>query len=674
MPPVIRPDLLPDQAKAQKISTVLRNRLEMSYRKVSEHFTVWDRLEEQYRAYRPADEEDRDSLEKNGVQKIIVPIQFATVQTMLTFMMEVFTALKPVLRVRGSDPNTMKRARVMEACLDYDYRGNRGFFMLYQWFFNAFRYGYGIMENSWQVQQVLRKQLRQTQGGIIELEGKPFSVPGVMELTTDYFTTFEGNKWQIIDNRNWFPDPRVTLSRFQEGEYCGKRTRIHDNELKKLEYDGIFFNTTKATTRSGGQGGIREANVPGADNNRSRVQMEWFNQEMANAKKAGMSVNEEIYIYLIPKEFELSDEERPELWVFNLINGYTICRAEPTEFIRFPYEVTETYPDILAFMSQGIMELTEPLASHLNFLFNSHTANVRKAINDMFLVDPSRIDLRDLLDPRPGKLVRLLPLAYGTDPSAAVKQLQTVDITRGHAEDSKMLMDLWMRITGASDAMFGQVVASRRTAFELAGVFKMGASRMKLIADLMSAEGVAPLTEQMAILRQENMSMDQFIQIGGWTALDLGVDPRDMVEGWLKVRKSSVEGVFAYPAEEGVLPQDRAKAAEILQKVFDTIASQPYLTQVFDPIGIFKETIRQAGYHNIDEFMNRSITPRAQIMTPEQIKEMLMKGNIQPMDAAAPSGAPVGRPNEGVRESQEGLTLNGLINGSGRTADQRTTG
>ena len=359
--------------------------------------------------------------------------------------------------------------------------------------------------------------------------------------------------------------------------------------------------------------------------------------------------------------YELSDEDRPERWMFNLINGTTIVRAEPSPFMRFPYELCESFPDVLAFMSQGIMELTEPLANHLNFLFNSHMANVRKSINDMLLVDPSRIDLRDLLDPRAGKLIRLLPLAYGTDPASAVKQLQVADVTRGHVEDSKMLLDLWMRVTGASDAMFGQIVASRRTAFELAGVFKMGASRMKTIADLFSAEGVAPMTEQMAMLRQENMQMEQFMEIAGWTAQDLGVAPGDIVEGWLKVSRDHLTGVFNYPAEEGVLPQDRAKAAEILQKAFETVASNPYLAQVFDPVGIFKETIRQAGYHNIDDFMTRSLTPQAKIMQPDQIANLLAQGRVQPLN---------GRPNQGVRESQEGLTLNGALGGAGRTQDQ----
>src|SRR5439155_110157 len=119
-------------------------------------------------------------------------------------------------------------------------------------------------------------------------------------------------------------------------------------------------------------------------------------------------------------------------------------------------------PDILASMSQGVMELSEPLAAHLSFLFNSHMANVRKAINDMFLVDPSRVDLRDILTPTAGKLIRLLPQAYGSDPASVMKQFAVADVTQGHLNDAKMVIDLWQRIIGASDNMFGSVAGGRR--------------------------------------------------------------------------------------------------------------------------------------------------------------------------------------------------------------------
>lgn len=280
----------------------------------------------------------------------------------------------------------------------------------------------------------------------------------------------------------------------------------------------------------------------------------------------------------------------------------------------------------------------------------------------MFLIDPSRLDVRDLLTPNAGKIIRLLPSAYGTDPAAAIKQLAVVDITRGHIEDAKMILELWERITGSSAAMFGQTEPGRRTALELSGVFRSSGSRMKMIADLFSSEGFAPLTEQMAILRQENMSLPQFLEIAGHTAADLGVRPQDIVNGFFPTSRNHLTGVFSYPAEEGVLPQDRQQAAQVLEKTFETVARAPFLAQVFDPVAIFREIVRQRGVHNIDDFMNRGIVGQTQIWSPELINEFIASRKLEPINVG-------GRPNEGVREGREGLSLAGAANGAGASYD-----
>lgn len=654
---VIKEDLLPGSPKAQKIVRLIRDHIDMSYRAVSQYFPLWDQLERQYTAYRPIDEGDLDSLEKYGVQKIIIPMQFATVQAVLTFLMEIFTAVKPVLRVRGADPASVKKARVMEVALDYDYRGNKGYFMMQQWFLNACRYGYGIMENTWGTKQTLKRMPALGKSIPYEIDGVSFSAPGAIEYQDTWFTTFEGNKWSIMDNRQWFPDPRLPLSRFQEGSFCARRTTTHDNDLFKMEDQGLFFNTTRIA-QGGRYGSTRDADIGSADNNRQRFNPTTaFEIELASAKKNKMHVDEMIEIELIPKDYDLSTEERPQKWLFNLIDGTTIVRAERSPFLQFPYSVCEVFPDTLAFMSQGFMELTNPLASHLDFLFNSHMANVRKAIKDQFVFDPSKVSLEDLLNPEDGKLIRLLPMAYGTDPAMAVRQMQVVDVTRGHSEDAKLILDLWERITGQPSAAFGQAETGRRTALELQGIFRQAGARMKMVADIISATSVAPLTEQMAWLRQQNMSMSQFMEIAGHTAADLGVHPEEIVEGFLALKRDHLDGVFSYPAEEGVLPQDRAGGAEYLDGLLDKISKAPFLAQFFDPVAIVRESVRQRGLHNVDDFMQKGvITGQTQIFSPEMINEYL----------ASKKMVPTGRPNEGITEEGSELSLKGAMNGAGR--------
>src|SRR3990167_478984 len=656
-----RDDLLPDTEKSRKLVKMIRDKIDFSYRDLSQRFSDWDTAEEHYRAWRPIDDEDLESLAKNQVQKIIVPIQFATLQVMLTFMMEVFTSLKPVLRTRGTDPASVRPARVMELLLDYDYRGNRGYFMLHQWFLNCFRYGHGIMSNSWGSRQVLKRILKPGPSTKFNLDGQTFNVPGGDELVNDYFTTFEGNKWEIVDNRTWFRDPRVPLSRFQDGEFCGKRNTIHDNELRKLDDAGIFFNTKHIKSTSS-LGQTRSPELGFETSSRDKVSPEQaLSSDLVNARKNRTHVNEEIIVELIPKDYELDEEDRPQQWIFNLIDGTSIVRAEPNPFYGFNYSVVETFPDILASMSQGIMELSEPLGAHLSFLFNSHSANVRKAVRDMFLFDPSRIDVRDILEPTAGKLIRLLPLAYGTDPSTAFKQLAVTDVTQNHILDSKALLDLWHRIIGSSESMYGVVSSSRRTASEMQGLNKMAATRMKMLADLMSSEGVAPLTELMAITRQENMSIDQFIEIAGRTAAELGIPANMIVDGFARVRKDHINGVFDYPAQEGVLPQDRASAAEVFQQLFEAVVKAPFLANTFDPVEIFKETVRQRGIYNIDDFLRKGIQGNVAIVRDAALHEMRAKGKVVPYGG----NGQVGRPNEGVREGEEGLDVKGMMEGAG---------
>lgn len=668
--------MLPGTPKSNRIKKMVRDRVNLSYRVISQNFPFWDTAEEHYRAYRAVDVDDAESFQLHGVTKIVVPIQFATIQTMLTFMMEVFTAMKPVLRVRGADPRSVRPARLMELLLDYDYRGNRGYYKLYNFFLNMFRYGYGVVHNAWGQKQVLRTTTRRTPGMQFQMDGQSFDMPGPTEVFKDYITSFEGNQLSIVDNRSWFYDTRLPIGSFQEGEFCGRRTFITDNDLRKMEDQGLFFNTTKIRSQS--IANIRGGDVEGGpeESRRDRISPEVaFAADLTEAKRNHVHINEEIEIELIPKDAELSDEERPERWLFNVIDGETIVRAEPSEFPAFPYSVCEVFPDALAYMNQGIMEMTEPLAAHLTFLFNSHMANVRKAINDTLLVDPSRVNLQDLLNPSAGKIVRLLPTAYGTAPATAIQQLQINDITRAHTEDAKMILDLWQRIVGTADSMFGQISPSRRTATELQGVLKMSGARMKMIADLASSEGVAPLTEQMAMLRQKETSLSQFYSLAGRTAEELGVDPKEVIDGFLKINPDDLNGVFSFPAEEGVVPADRAQAADLLKEVFKTVAQFPILQQVFDPVEIFRETVRQAGYHGLNDFLQKGLQGNATILQSQQFQDMLGAGKLAPLGGSGGGGnGRTGRPDQGITRANEGLDLAGAIGGAGRTRNGKTTG
>src|SRR5262249_24525294 len=148
------------------------------------------------------------------------------------------------------------------------------------------------------------------------IDGLDVTVPGPMQMMRDYFTTFEGNKWEIIDNRYFFPDPRWPLTRFQEGEFCAHRNFIHDNELKKMEDEDLFFNTTRTKPSTGYGGGVGDEETGAQNNRRDRVTPEGaFQKELMDAKRNRMHINEQIVMEIVPRDWELDDVDQPEDWL-----------------------------------------------------------------------------------------------------------------------------------------------------------------------------------------------------------------------------------------------------------------------------------------------------------------------------------------------------------------------
>ena len=116
-----------------------------------------------------------------------------------------------------------------------------------------------------------------------------------------------------------------------------------------------------------------------------------------------------LYVTLIPKEWNLGDGEYPEKWFFRLAADDVIITCQKANYYHGMYPVAVASPeyDGYSITPIGRLEVLYGLQGVLDWLFNSHVANVRKAINDMLIVDPYLVNINDLKDPEPGKLIRL---------------------------------------------------------------------------------------------------------------------------------------------------------------------------------------------------------------------------------------------------------------------------
>jgi hypothetical protein len=267
----------------------------------------------------------------------------------------------------------------------------------------------------------------------------------------------------------------------------------------------------------------------------------------------------------------------------------------------------------------------------------SHISNVRKAINDMLIVDPSLINMQDLEDPRPGKLIRMRRAAWGRGVENAVKQLQVSDITKSHISDAASIIDYMQRTSAATDSLSGMVrkTGERVTAEETKSTRSSALSRLTKAAKIASLQAMRDIGYMFAVHTQQMMKQDTYIKaVGQWPdvlmqeyvnanarAGRVKVTPFDLIVDYdIVIKDGSVQG---------------SEYADSWIEVFRVLTQQPILFQSFDMVRIFKHIARIMGAKDINEFvMQNGIPPavNAQVMGQDTIDQGVQQGNVVPIE------------------------------------------
>lgn len=644
--------LRPDQPLHNTIRQLVRSRMDFSLRYMNSRFSKWDEVDEIFRAFRSEDEDDASSKEKHGVVKIVVPYTFATHQTMSTFLLAVLAGEKPTLRVEGRGPEDVKPARGMEIVLDWQYEHNVGYLKFHHWFSDGLRYGVGILNNSWDRQYATIRESF-TEPRTLTLLGRKITIGGTKQQHERLATVFEGNIFDVVDPRLFRPDPRVPLHRIQQGEFCGHVALVPHHALVKGQKAGDFFNV-ELIPRTVTEQGVGRSQAEGTADRERLIRADrpqWGEQPMGDAKSRGFVKAEVLVAEIIPRDYDLSNYDMPQKWLFTLANDSVVIQAEPFKsgHGKYPYLVVETYPDGHTTQNPGVVEVVQGLQDHLSWLFNSRMANVRKVINNFLVIDPSRINTKDVVEgfSSAGTVARLLQRAYGTNPRDAVHQVVVSDVTSGHLGDAKVVIDLIQRVTAATDNLMGLELEARRTATEVQAIQRLAASRMKMMASLFSAQGVAPLTAMMAMNTQEFLSEKQWFRVLGSFARQMGD------KAAIEVGPDELQGSFDYPVAPGVLPTDRIQLAEVWREIFKTVATSEILMQVFDIIPIFREAAQLSGAKNIEEFVRQGGgMPQVgmEVRPDEEVASGVARGNLVPLPR---------------RREPEGAGIRAMIEGGG---------
>ena len=611
------------------LKNLVMRRVQQSERQMQSRHTRWRESERAYRVFVDPDQV-QEPIEPITAEaellypyptSVVIPMSYAIAQTLIAYYVNLFSAQTPYIRVGNRTPESAGPAKAQELVLSYqlDYWGWVP--MLYQLFLDGFRYGMGVVRTSWRFEE-----RTQTVRGTRPHPLLGFPMPFEEQRPV---VAYEGNYNEVVDPFTFRPDPRHPIACFRDGSYCGESVYRSYFDLLRKEQSGMYANVREIPKRTIDGMGARGRSGSMAGSDRDRImQANSFFGETPDLHDAGMVLLDSMLVDLVPSELEVGESDVPERWLVVLANKTTIIRAEPYpyEHNEYFYSVLETSPDRHSLLNPGVMEMMEPVAQHVSWLYNSHLENVRKSLNNQFIVDPDKVEMDDVLNPSAGKVIRLRPSSYGTGVDGAIKQLEVSDVTGKNIQTAEVLISLLQRLSAATDAIQGETSDSRKTLGEVSMATNMAAGRLKTLARVYAAQVIQPLARQMVQNNMQFLATEQYLRLAGSLEQDYQAVGRS-VQGGVMISPEDIQGLYDYPVFDGTAPLDPVRYAQVWMQVSTMALQNPAIQQQIDHMALFKQTLHSMGVTDFARFL---IPQQVQVMPDQQMQQQIQQGNLIP--------------------------------------------
>lgn len=621
--------LKPGSQEHALVLDYLIKRLEMSERSMSAFYSRWRVNELKYQAYITLEDYEKilEASNKAGkapqVISICVPYAFATISTIVTYLVQTFCGQEPIFQVQSNNPKWVQNARNMERMLQYNAEHTRLVRHIVRNFLDGQIYGVQIMRTAFVKELQQRTSIQQ------------FDKWNLMGMLTGKQTTrqrqqkliYSGNEAESIDPFMFFPDPRVPMTEVnRRGEFVfwrgfdGKHFLLGMQAQGKLKWVDSASTALPVNRWAGNSGDSNRAMrsegeaQPGILRNQEGQVKEFYQRDQGT-------------ISIIPKELGLGDSTLPEKWIFTILNKAQIVQAEPYDCDHgmHPVCVAEPYELGYGFGNCGIADYLGPLQDTVSWFINSHIYNVRAAMNNMFIVDPSMVEMQDLKNPEPGKLIRLKRAAYGQDVRTALTQLATADVTAQHVDNAQVFIKMGQYLTAVTDNMMGiQEDGGRKTASEVRIASQAGASRLATQARTISAQQ----WQDMAV--QWSLNTQQFLD----PEFEYWVLGEDAKRNPISLGLDAVMGDFNYPINDGTLPIDNVALLQVWKEILMGVAQDQQLRQTYSLPEIFNFVASLGGARNIESFKIQ-MTPQGAM---DQNGMVPLNGTTTPPMLASPAG------------------------------------
>ena len=427
-------ELRPEQKLHQDVLARLMRRVQVASEKLESRRKSWREIDKTLTAYVRLDELEQKVKAKDdrAPVSIVFPHSYSILETLTAFMDGLF--LKgPIFRYDGNSPEDTIGAILMTKVIETHCKRFKTGLALHTAFKDGIAYGVGACFPMWKTKTGYRTR-------------SAYGLDGTIQKTSEPTILFEGNALENVDPYQLLLDPNYGIQNIQDAEFVGFVRRTNYYNLIPEDGQGSVFNSRYLKGKQ-------------CTSRYFQAQRDQKSQTTKVEDTSTLRPVDVIYLYIniIPKDWGLGDGEVPEKWLFAVAADRVIIQAQPLDLDHNMFPVAVCAPTFDGYSSAPLsrLELLGGMQDLLDWLFNSHIANVRKTINDMIIYDPYMLNTADLTDPKPGKLVRARRAAWGKDIRQAITQLQVNDVTRQHIADSQLIMGLMNQISGADDATMG---------------------------------------------------------------------------------------------------------------------------------------------------------------------------------------------------------------------------
>ena len=275
-------------------------------------------------------------------------------------------------------------------------------------------------------------------------------------------------------------------------------------------------------------------------------------------------------------------EDEPVIFQILIAGGdVLLSMTESTyEHGQFPYSVAEGRPNAHFQFSASWIFMLKGIQDYVDFLKNRHQEAVSRTLGNIFVYDPTSVDVTDFMNPdKEGLLITLKPEAAGKKITEIFQQVPIKDLTENFLQEAMQFIKFSQSVTAADEGMQGVMPGGEpASATQFAGTQQMGAGRLTSIARLLSSQALVPQTRMMVSMFQQFLDRPQMVRFKPSDPMSL--PPELQQAASVNLSKDAIAGEYEFPAHDGTLPGTDGRAVAAIARLLEAAQGFP---QCFTP-------------------------------------------------------------------------------------------